>query len=198
MKRNLMGLFLSGLVAVGLLTGCGSEKKAPAPAAPAQTEAKGPLTLEYTFNKKEGKGTNQMAAWIEDKDGKLVRTLFATRYTTQKGYKKQALLPQWVKKSGLAQLDKAKVDAFTKATPAAGQVTAGWDGKDDNGKSVPDGTYKLVVEATLYQDSDALWTGTFQKGGKEQTLDMKESLTKEPEKKENKDMITGVKAVYRP
>ena len=138
-----------------------------------------------------------MAAWIEDKDGKLVRTLFATRYTTQKGYKKQAL-PQWVKKSGLAQLDKAKVDAFTKATPAAGQVTAGWDGKDDNGKSVPDGTYKLLVEATLYQDSDALWTGTFQKGGKEQTLDMKESLTKEPEKKENKDMITGVKAVYRP
>ena len=138
-----------------------------------------------------------MAAWIEDKDGKLVRTLFATRYTTQKGYKKQAL-PQWVKKSGLAQLDKAKVDALTKATPAAGQVTAGWDGKDDNGKSVPDGTYKLVVEATLYMDSDALWTGTFQKGGKEQTLDMKESLTKEPEKKENKDMITGVKAVYRP
>ena len=137
-----------------------------------------------------------MAAWIEDKDGKLVRTLFATRYTTQKGYKKQAL-PQWVKKSGMAQLDKAKVDALTKATPAAGQVTAGWDGKDDNGKSVPDGTYKLVVEATLYQDSDALWTGTFQKGGKEQTLDMKESLTKEPEKKENKDMIIGVKAVYR-
>lgn len=197
MKRNLMGLFLSGLVAVGLVTGCGNEKKPAAPAAPAQTEAKGPLTLEYTFNKKEGKGTSQMAAWIEDKDGKLVRTLFATRYTTQKGYKKQAL-PQWVKKSGLAQLDKAKVDAFTKATPAAGQVTAGWDGKDDNGKSVPDGTYKLVVEATLYQDSDALWTGTFQKGGKEQTLDMKESLTKEPEKKENKDMITGVKAVYRP
>ena len=87
MKRNLMGLFLSGLVAAGLLTGCGSEKKAPAPAAkaPVQTEAKGPLTLEYTFNKKEGKGTSQMAAWIEDKDGKLVRTLFATRYTTQKG-----------------------------------------------------------------------------------------------------------------
>lgn len=103
-----------------------------------------------------------------------------------------------MKKSGVAQLDKAKVDALTKATPAAGQVTAGWDGKDDNGKSVPDGTYKLVVEATLYQDSDALWTGTFQKGGKEQTLDMKESLTKEPEKKENKDLITGVKAVYRP
>ena len=188
MKRNLMGLFLSGLVAVGLVTGCGNEKKLAAPAAPAQTEAKGPLTLEYTFNKKEGKGTSQMAAWIEDKDGKLVRTLFATRYTTQKGYKKQAL-PQWVKKSGLAQLDKAKVDAFTKATPQSGKVTAGWDGK---------GTYKLVVEATLYQDSDALWTGTFQKGGKEQTLDMKESLTKEPEKKENKDMITGVKAVYRP
>lgn len=27
---------------------------------------------------------------------------------------------------------------------------------------------------------------------------MKASLTKEPEKKENKDLITGVKAVYRP
>lgn len=202
MKRKWMGLMLAGVTALGLFTGCGSEKKA-APAAqekaPAQTEAKGPLTLEYTFNKKEGKGTSQMAAWIEDKDGKLVRTLFATRYTTQKGYKKQAqALPVWVKKSGVAQLDKAKVDALTKATPQSGKVTAAWDGKDDSGKTAPDGTYRLVVEATLYMDSDALWTGTFQKGGKEQTLDMKESLTKEPEKKENKDMITGVKAVYRP
>lgn len=204
MNRRWTGLLLAGVTALGLFTGCGSEKKGASAAqekapAPAAAQAKGPLTLEMTYNKKDGMASNQFAAWIEDKDGKLVRTLFATRFTAQGGYKtREQSLPQWVKKSGLAQLDKAKVDAFTKATPAAGQVTAGWDGKDDNGKSVPDGTYRLVVEATLYWDSDALWTGTFQKGGKEQNLEMKASLTKEPEKKENKDLITGVKAVYRP
>ncbi|WP_276689827.1 DUF2271 domain-containing protein [Acidaminococcus massiliensis] len=170
MNRRWTGLLLAGVTALGLFTGCGSEKKG-APAAqekaPAAAQAKGPLTLEYTYNKKEGMASNQMAAWIEDKDGKVVRTLFATKFTAQGGYKKrEQALPVWVKKSGLAQLDKAKVDALTKAT--------------------------------LYMDSDALYTGTFQKGGKEQTLDMKASLTKEPEKKENKDLITGVKAVYRP
>ena len=92
-------------------------RKSPLPRQPRpRPKPKGLVTLEYIFNKKEGKGTSQMAAWIEDKDGKLVRTLFATRYTTQKGYKKQAL-PQWVKKSGMAQLDKAKVDALTKSHP---------------------------------------------------------------------------------
>lgn len=202
MNRRWIGLLLAGVTALGLFTGCGSEKKG-APAAqekaPAAAQAKGPLTLEYTYNKKEGMASNQMAAWIEDKDGKVVRTLFATKFTAQGGYKKrEQALPVWVKKSGLAQLDKAKVDALTKATPQSGKVTASWDGKDDSGKTAPDGTYKLVVEATLYMDSDALYTGTFQKGGKEQTLDMKEKLTKEPEKKENKDLITGVKAVYRP
>ena len=62
---------------------------------------------------------------------------------------------------------------------------------------MPDGKYKLVLEGTLYDTSDALFTGTFTKGGKDQTLDMKKTLTKEPEKEANKDMITGVKAVYK-
>lgn len=140
-----------------------------------------------------------MAAWIEDGNGKVVRTLFATKYVATKGYKKQnQALPQWVKKSGVAQLDKAKVDAFTQATPQSGQVKVAWDGKDDSGKDAPDGTYTLVLEATLFQDSDAVYTGTFQKGGKEQTVEMKEKRTKEPDQAANKDMVTNVKAVYRP
>lgn len=202
MDRQLTGLLLAGVTAMSLFAGCGSEKKA-APAAqekvPAAAQAKGPLTLEYTYNRKDGKATNQMAAWIEDGNGKVVRTLFATKYVATKGYKKQnQALPQWVKKSGVAQLDKAKVDAFTQATPQSGQVKVAWDGKDDSGKDAPDGTYKLVLEATLFQDSDAVYTGTFQKGGKEQTVEMKEKRTKEPDQAANKDMVTNVKAVYRP
>ena len=145
MDRKLTGLLLAGVTAMSLFAGCGSEKKA-APAAqekaPAAAQAKGPLTLEYTYNRKDGKATNQMAAWIEDGNGKVVRTLFATKYVATKGYKKQnQALPQWVKKSGVAQLDKAKVDAFTQATPQSGQVKVAWDGKDDSGKDAPDGTY---------------------------------------------------------
>ena len=108
MDRKLTGLLLAGVTAMSLFAGCGSEKKA-APAAqekaPAAAQAKGPLTLEYTYNRKDGKATNQMAAWIEDGNGKVVRTLFATKYVATKGYKKQnQALPQWVKKSGVAQL----------------------------------------------------------------------------------------------
>ena len=94
MNRRWIGLLLAGVTALGLFTGCGSEKKG-APAAQekapasAAAQAKGPLTLEYTYNKKEGMASNQMAAWIEDKDGKLIRTLFATKFTAQGGYKKR-------------------------------------------------------------------------------------------------------------
>ena len=202
MDRKLTGLLLAGVTAMSLFAGCGSEKKA-APAAqekaPAAAQAKGPLTLEYTYNRKDGKAANQMAAWIEDKDGKVIRTLFATRFVAKGGYKKRdQALPVWVKKSGLAQLDEKKVDALTLATPQSGQVKMAWDGKDDSGKDAPDGTYKLVLEATLFQDSDVVYTGTFQKGGKEQNLEMKEKRTKEPDQAANKDMVTNVKAVYRP
>lgn len=203
MDKRLTSVFLAGIAALGILAGgYGETKQAAAPAAKTETKqtaaAKGPLTLEYTYKKPEGMASNQMAAWIEDGNGKLIRTLFATKFTAAGGYKKRTQsLPVWVKKSGLAQLDSKKVDAFTQATPAAGKLTFTWDGKDDSGKEVPDGTYKLVLEGTLYDTSDALFTGTFTKGGKDQTLDMKKTLTKEPEKAANKDMITGVKTVYK-
>ena len=202
LDRRLTGLLLAGVTALGLFTGCGSEKKT-APAAqekaPAAAQAKGPLTLEYTYSRKDGKAANQMAAWIKDKDGKVVRTLFATKFVAKGGFKKRdQALPVWVKKSGVAQLDAKKVDAFTQATPQSGQVKVAWDGKDDSGKTAPDGTYQVVLEATLFQDSDAVYTGTFQKGGKEQTVAMKEKRTKDPDQAANKDMVTNVKAVYKP
>ena len=203
-------MILTGFLAAGLLlNGCSGSKTAATqtkteatPKAEAAVEDKalqpGNLGLVYTYNPKSGAWANQLAAWIEEGNGHVVRTLMATRFTAQGGYKIRSMsLPVWVKRSGLAQMEKARVDGLTAATPRAGAQKLVWDGKDDKGQAVPDGNYKVVLEATLYKNSDALFTGTFVKGGQDQDIQFDTVLDQEPEVKANRDMVTGVKAFYK-
>jgi hypothetical protein len=210
-KRIWGTLVVAGFLALGLISGCGSEKQAAQaeagatqrPAATQETaqgtaQEPGTLTLAYTYQPKSGAWANQLAAWIEDENGTVVRTLMATRFTAQGGYKKRSMsLPVWVKRSGLAQMDSNQVDALTSATPQAGKQTLVWDGKDDKGQPVPDGTYKVVLEATLYKNSDELFIGTFVKGGPDQPVKIDAVLDQEPEQAANRDMVSGVNAVYK-
>lgn len=211
MKQTWKGIVLLGIFAASLaLSGCSGEK----PAAQANTntavasnveasaegkaQQPGNLTFVYTYKPKAGAWANQLAAWIEDENGTVVRTLTATRFTAQGGYKKRSMsLPVWVKRSGLAQMDQARVDALTSATPQAGKQVLVWDGRNDSGQPVPDGTYRVVLEATLYKNSDELFTGSFVKGGQDQNIKMDTQLDQEPEQKENRDMVSGVNAFYK-
>ena len=207
MKENWKNRLLTGIAVITLISGCSGTK----PAAQAQTDgsgsastaretAAGPdtLTLTYTYHPKAGAWSNQIAAWIENEQGNVVRTLMATRFTAQGGYQvRQMSLPVWVRNSGLAQMKASQVDALTRATPPSGRQTLVWDGRDHHGQPVPDGTYKVRLEATLYKDSDAVFSGTFRKGGQDQDIKMDAVLNQEPEQKANRDMVSEVHAVYK-
>jgi hypothetical protein len=213
MKTREKNIILIGLLALALISGCSNEKKSAQAqtTAPQQTETAqtaetaaktdqqpGTLALTYTYKPKSGAWSNQMAVWIENEDGKVVRTLMATRFTAQGGYQiREMSIPTWVKRSNLAQMDAKDVDALTSATPQGGTHTLIWDGKDSKGQTVPDGSYKVFMEATLYKYSDELFTGSFTKGGGDQNVTMDATLTQEPEHKENRDMISDVSAVYK-
>jgi hypothetical protein len=213
MKTREKNIILIGLLALTLIGGCSNEKPSAQAqnAAPQQTETSqktekaqktdqqpGTLALTYTYKPKSGAWSNQMAVWIEDAEGKVVRTLMATRFTAQGGYQiREMSIPTWVKRSNLAQMDSKDVDALTSATPQGGTHTLIWDGKDAKGQPVPDGSYKIFMEATLYKYSDELFTGSFTKGSQNQNVTMEATLTQEPEHKENRDMISDVSAVYK-
>lgn len=197
-KRNyLIALFAAILLAV------------PAIIQSKQGKAAKIKTLEVSFNyqKLPGPGSNQYAVWIENDKGDVVRTLFVTSYTTKgrtrpgeepmRGYvKRPNCVPTWVKQAKAAEQNDQQLDAFTGATPKTGgtQIFT-WDFTDQQGKAVKKGTYKVFVEATLYQASDIIYTGTFSTKDKAGEIKLTSTLT-EPDEK-HKDMVTNVKAVLK-
>ena len=126
----------------------GAQQKTP--------QAAAELTFSYT--RLSGSASNQFAVWVEDSQGKHIKTLYATKYTANGGWKRrETSIPVWVKKSGLADLTGAQVDAVTGATPKTGTLTYTWDGTDSSGKAVPAGNYVLYLEGTLRWENQVLY-----------------------------------------
>ena len=172
-------------------------------------EAEKAKTLEVTFDyqKQAGPGSNQYAVWIENEKGEVVKTLFVTAYTTkgrarggqqpQRGYiVRPACVPTWVKTVKANDKTDQQLDAFTGATPqVSGKQTFIWNFTDEQGRAVPKGNYKVVVEATLIFDSDIIYSGTFSTKDKAGEIALTSTITKPDE--QHKDMVTNVKAVLK-
>ena len=172
-------------------------------------EAAKAQTLEVSFNyqRQAGPGSNQYAVWIENEKGDVVKTLFVTSYTTKgrarggeqpkRGYiVRPACVPTWVKTVKADEKTDQQLDAVTGATPQAGGTqTFTWDFTDEQGKAVPQGNYKVIVEATLFFDSDIIYSGTFSTKDTAGDIKLASTLTKEDE--QHKNMVTNVKAVLK-
>jgi len=108
------------------------------------------LEVTFTYTRQTGAASNQFAAWIEDTEGKYIKTLYVTKWTSNGGYSKRpATIPVWVKKADPSKLTKTQIDAVSSATPQTGTVTFTWDGSDSKGAALPTGDYVLVLEGTL-------------------------------------------------
>lgn len=120
----------------------------------------GTVTLTYDLSRIPSTGSNQMAVWIEDSQGKFVKTLFVTWFTGKGGYEARPdCLPLWRQAAGVDGPPIAEVDAVTKATPQPGKHSLVWDCTDRAGKSVPAGKYIYKVEGTLFFAKEVMWTG---------------------------------------
>lgn len=161
------------------------------------------LELSFNYQKKSGPGSNQYAVWVENSEGKVVRTLFVTKFTTQgramggerrRGYTfRPTCVPTWVKNAGADAMTDEQIDAVTGATPAqSGVQTYTWDFKDVQGKTVPAGNYNIFLEATLYNNSIVIYSGSFSTRDKAGAITLTSKLTEEDQ--QHKDMITQVKA----
>jgi len=208
-------LLLGSALALVLLAGCGAQSAAPAssassassasPAA-AQTSAASSaqksgaassagafaVTIAYDYARADTAASNQMAAWVEDKDGKLVKNLGATRFTATGGFaRRKESLPLWVSKAHPEQWKESDVDAVAQATPQPGHQTITWDGTDETGAPVPDGTYTIWLEGTLYWTSDYRAHATVTVPAKGGPLEVTDEFTEDTA--QNRDMITNVK-----
>ena len=108
--------------------------------------------VSYSFTRQTGPGSNQYAIWIENARGEFVKTIHATRWTANGGWRtRPTSIPFWVRQSGLSTSPREQVDVISGATPATGTVafTHTWDGTDYRGQAVPSGNYVLIFEATI-------------------------------------------------
>lgn len=161
------------------------------------------VELRFQYTKQEIYASNQYAIWIEDEQGKLVKTLQVCSFTTQgrsrngeplvRGYIKRPLsLPTWVRRAHPDDLSDEQLDAITVATPVENGVqTVVWDMTDSEGRRVKAGTYQLVMEATLFQECTVTYRGRFTDSDCGEIL-MERTITMDNAEREG--MITEVSA----
>ena len=121
--------------------------------------------LTFSFTRQSGFATNQFAVWVENSQGVYIKTLYATRFTADGGWKKRpSSIPLWVKQSVVSGMTKAQVDSLTGATPRNGTLTYRWDGTDSRGAALPAGNYVLFLTGTLRNDTQVIYSAPIRLG----------------------------------
>jgi hypothetical protein len=122
--------------------------------------------VSFSFKRQNIMASNQIAVWIEDESGTVVKTLYVSRFTGKGGFSKRPdSLSAWVAKA--KPKSAAELDAFTRATPAKdGKITYDWDCTDNKENPVPAGTYRYLVEGALFWKSSVLFAGSITVGEK--------------------------------
>lgn len=153
-----------------LLCACAPVSVGPSDSAPSTKSSE--AVISFDFVKQSGYASNQFAVWVEDTDGTLVKTLYATRFTAKGGYKKRPeSIPVWAEKSGLASMPKSEIDAITGATPKSGTLTYTWDLTGTDGGAVPPGEYRFCVEGNLRWKNRVLHIGVIEIGAASASAD---------------------------
>ena len=155
MKRAILLALCLSLLAFASIAASAQENASP-----------GIVTISYTLYHPHWIASNQLAAWIEDGHGALVKTIFATDFMARrKGYiKRPQSCPEWVTASHLASLPEASVDVISGATQKPGHIELSWGCTDANGRGVPPGVYTYKVEGNISWEKRVLWEGKIEIG----------------------------------
>jgi hypothetical protein len=127
--------------------------------------ASGELIISFDYTKQSGSASNQYAVWIEDINGMYIKTLYATKWAAEGGYKSRPdAIAFWVTRANRASMPDAEVDAVSGATPKTGPQSYTWDLTDKDGSPVPVGEYMFLVEGTLRWKNFAIYSGVISIG----------------------------------
>lgn len=122
-------------------------------------------TLEVTFfysPPTDIHPTYHTAIWLEDSQGRLVKTLYVTTELSATEYKVGEACPDWTRQANWERADRSEVDAVTGPTPSVG---AGRLVFDLAALGIPPGTYEFRFQVHILEDYNVLYRGTLRIGG---------------------------------
>lgn len=131
----------------------------------AATQKQAPGTLEVRFfydTPTTIEPTYHTAMWLEDADGKIVKTLFVSQELSGTQYKTADACPDWVNKARWEKAPKSEVDAVTAPTPSVG---AGELRFDLASLGIAPGTYGFRFQVHVTETYNVLYRGEVTVGG---------------------------------
>ena len=151
------------------------------------------IEIAFTYQRGTTIASNQLAVWIEDEEGTMVKTLLVTDFTAgRRGYRNRTMsLPVWVASADPESMTNQEIDALSAATPRPGELVYVWDFTNEAGEKVPEGIYTIHVEGTFYWESDVLYTAVIDTAQVAEEIAVKIERTA-PDTHENENMITEV------
>ena len=151
------------------------------------------IEISFTYQRGTTIASNQLAVWVEDAEGSVVKTLLVTDFTAgRRGYRNRTMsLPVWVAAADPESMTDAEIDTVSGATPGQGELVYVWDFTNQSGERVPDGIYTVHVEGTFYWESDVLYTAVIDTTnlGNEIPVEIERTA---PDTHENENMISDV------
>ena len=151
--------------------------------------------IEITFTYQRGTtiASNQLAVWIEDEEGTMVKTLLVTDFTAgRRGYRNRTMsLPVWVASADPESMTNQEIDVLSAATPRPGELVYVWDFTNETGEKVSEGIYTIHVEGTFYWESDVLYSAVIDTAQLAEEIAVEMERTA-PDTHENENMISEV------
>jgi thiamine biosynthesis lipoprotein len=149
-RRDLLARLAATALGLTGLTAFGSRRLFAASGAPKWDEHY-ELAVDLEIAAQEGFRYHRpyVAVWVEDAAGREVRTLSTWVNTNGRGPRYIRELRRWSR----AASDERQaggpdlVATVSSATRLPGRYTVTWDGKDESGRLVDQGTYRVIIEA---------------------------------------------------
>ncbi|RYG62124.1 DUF2271 domain-containing protein [bacterium] len=132
------------------------------------------LVVDFEINQADGARYRRpyVAVWIEDEAGNAVRTLSLWVQTRKPGPRWIPDLKRWYRKerSRKGRDGGDLIETISVATRKPGQYSLTWNGRNDDGKLVPQGNYSVCIEAArehgtyqLMRESVSIGSSPFRK-----------------------------------
>jgi hypothetical protein len=138
--------------------------------------------------------TYHTAIWLEDEDGKLVKTLYVSNELSGTEYKLGTVCPDWVKQAGWAKAPKSLVDAVTGPTPNVGSSSMTFDLAS---AGIAPGIYRFRMQVHIVDQYNILFQGKLTAGSSGE--DVKIETLYQPSKPDiGTDVVRDVRVHYAP